>query len=141
MPTVQVKASAVLTPATYELDHLVAVVQQACDAFNYTFVITSGRDSHGPADPHTRGHAIDVRAQGLTDTFLIHLLGFFKGAAGPHYYVQYETPTPVERDTPLGLFAVVNPGASAPHIHVQLAKGLDRDPHAALPSAPPGQAV
>lgn len=64
MSTLRFKDGVTLTPNVAGA-RLLGSIERAARTVDLT--ITAGSDSHGPADPHTRGQAFDVRTHGMLD--------------------------------------------------------------------------
>jgi hypothetical protein len=84
-------------------------------------VITSGTDSHPPTDPHATGEAYDFSVQGFSEAEILTLVQHFRTDLGARFTALYETP--IQPAGVLASLAYVNAGATAPHVHVQRAKG------------------
>lgn len=113
---------------------ILSVLDQATFQINRDLTVTSGTDSHGPDDPHTRGCAFDVRTLDLPEATIFTLVPWLKKKLGQDFTVLYEVPKP-----PLGILAAVafvNPKASAAHCHIQLRKGFGVYPTPDAPSRP-----
>lgn len=118
---------------------ILSAVDQACEWLNRDLTISCGNEGHGALDPHTLGEAVDVSVMLLSPPTIAKLLQWLRQLLGPAFYAQYETHTPPD-DPQLRAIAVVNPAATAPHIHIQRAKGTVFPPPAAsaapTPAAP-----
>lgn len=124
MPALQFKPGVRVDPRTSILDHLLAVAQAACDQFDVALMVTSALDAHA-AGAHPRGQAIDLRTAGLPPWLVVALYGYFLGALGPQFYIQYEVTAAMSSSDPRYAIAQVNLKASAPHLHLQWRKDLD----------------
>ncbi len=102
-------------------------IQQAAFTLGLDLTITCGTEGHTPTDPHTLGEAVDVSVANLTPTQirLLHttliksLAWHVPGACTVLFEVQSFPTTEPE----LASIATVNPRATAPHFHLQRAKG------------------
>lgn len=112
-----------IAPAGFKI---LAVLQSATFIFDRDLTITCGTEGHPATDPHTRGDAYDVRVLGMADATILAFVDYLTTHLGPLFTVLYEVPT-----KPAGVLAsiaTVNPGASAPHVHVQVRKGVTYPP-------------
>lgn len=108
----------IIAPAGFRI---LAAFDAATKVMGRDLTITCGSDSHPPNDPHSRGEAMDLRANDLSDGQILALTGFLETTLGPRFTVLYETPT-----MPSGVLAqiaYVNAAATGTHIHVQPVKG------------------
>ena len=107
------------TPA---LGVLLGTVQHATQVFQEDWIVTCGSEGHGPGDSHTLGEALDLSVSAWNPEQVVQRYHWLVAQTGPLFYVQYERPD----DSPsweLNAIAVINPAASAPHIHMQRRKG------------------
>lgn len=116
-------ATVTLDPMTAFHAHVIGVLERAADMCQVSLVISCGREDHPPEDPHTKGYALDIRVPAPANPAkIIALLSFLRSTLGSLFTVLYETPVqPVEPQ--LQAIATVNPGATAPHFHIQPVKG------------------
>lgn len=96
-----------IAPAGFKI---LSVIQNATFIFDVDMVITSGTDSHPPNDPHTEGAAYDIRTSNIPDKTVLDIVKYLRANLGPAFFVQYES-------------KLINPNATAPHIHVQRKAG------------------
>lgn len=115
--------SVVLDPRTAAHDHMLAALEDASALIKVDLVVTCGREGHPPTDPHTRGLALDVRSRNLGEGQISVVYDRLRLRLGPCWTVLYEVKTK-PAGALLRAIAYVNPGASAPHFHLQLRKGL-----------------
>lgn len=101
-------------PPTAAQVRILAALDGAARALDTELTVTSGRDSHGPTDPHTRGHALDCRTSNLSAEQVKILQDVCKRTLGSDFTVLHET-----SDTP---------GATAAHLHIQVRKGVAQWP-------------
>ena len=88
--------------------------------------ITSACDGgHLPTSRHYTGEAYDVRALAPGQT--VRVVQVLRQTLGPQFTVFYESPTP-SADVALRAVGLVNPHATAPHIHIQVATGVTYPP-------------
>lgn len=83
--------------------------------------ITCGTEAHPTGNPHTRGEAFDIGVTDMSADDIEDVLKEFY-LLGPKFYAQYEVKTRPS-DPTLAQLCVVNPEASGPHIHAQVARG------------------
>lgn len=105
---------------------ILGALQRVAEICQLELTITSAADSHPADDPHSRGEAYDVRVRGLSEQQIFRLYYWLQAELGGKFTVLFETPVLPTPDGPwknLGLIAYVNPGATGPHLHVQVAKG------------------
>ena len=100
-----------------------ATVDNCARSLNLDQLVTCGTDSHGPSDPHTRGVALDIGVKRFTPSVTVKVYAYLSAALGSLFTVLYETPE-LPLDPDLQAIATVNPKASAPHVHIQLKKGI-----------------
>ena len=130
IPAVTFKASVRLDPPTPALARLLAACDQLARMLGVNVLVSCGREDHPPVDPHTQGRALDLSVANFTNDQTLQALKFLSSVLGDSFYVQYEVPaTPV--NGALKNVAIVNSGATAPHLHVQVRKGV------AWPDVPP----
>lgn len=126
MPSISFKANVRFETLEPAGEHLLACLAMAAIKLKLDLTVTCGTDSHGPTDPHTRGRALDIRTIGLSDDTVVGLYSALSALAGPDFVVLYESPRavtgPLEAISPAR--RLVNPKASAPHLHAQLRKGI-----------------
>ena len=127
VPHVTHKAGVILTPWTDVSSVLHTAITLASGTCGWPIVITCGTEGHGPTDPHTRGAARDIHTLDWTPLQILQTvaalqLALHQVVPGIRFTVLYESAArPV--DSQLAAMYYANPGASAPHIHVQLAIG------------------
>ena len=101
---------------------IVGALTRAAAACQTDLVITCGREGHLPADPHSRGDALDVSVHGMSPALVVQVKAFLEQILTDAFTVLYETPEKPP-DPQLAPIAYVNSGASAPHFHIQVRKG------------------
>jgi hypothetical protein len=102
---------------------ILAVLAHVAMLEQCTLTITCGREAHGRTNPHTLGKAFDVRTKDLESTRVLRVYDHARRLLGRDFTVLYEVPV-LARAGVLAEIATVNPAASAPHLHIQLRKGL-----------------
>lgn len=110
---------AVIAPGGFRI---LAALDAATTLLGRDLVITAGTDSHPQPSAHNRGEAYDVRVSDMPEGTILALLDFLRLRLGANFTVLYEAPT-----RPTGLLAnqtSVNPAATAPHLHLQVRKGV-----------------
>lgn len=85
--------------------------------------ITCGTEGHPITDPHSLGSAYDIGVTGWSDQNIIDAVSALRQLLGSAFYIQFEVPSATTLSPALRALAVVNPAATAPHIHTQRAKG------------------
>lgn len=103
---------------------LLAAIDTVAKPLPIDLLVTSGADGthSGPTDPHLRGDAFDVGVLGMNVQRILDVKSALEAFLGPRFTVLYECPqTPLVPD--LAKIAYVNPGATGPHFHLQVAKG------------------
>lgn len=117
---------------------ILSAIDDATSWLQCDLTISCGNEGHGPLDPHTLGEAADVSVLLLSPAKIIALLNGLRVHLGRAFYAQYETHS-APNDPQLRAIVVVNPAATAPHIHIQRAKGTVFPPPADSPagSTPP----
>jgi len=90
-------------------------------------VITCGCEGHGPTDPHTLGHALDVRTDDLTPAQIRAVYVALVEALGRQFTVLWEVAPGATVPPELADLAYVGP-VTAPHLHLQVRKGHTFDP-------------
>lgn len=91
-------------------------VKQLTAGYDFNMTVTSARDGthSGPADPHKRGEALDLRSKHLTAAQKVKVLDNLRSAL----YVE-----------PRRFYAFLeSPGMPSEHFHVQLRRGLKNYP-------------
>lgn len=123
IPCVRVKDGVDLAPMTPTLVRLLGAVDMCARMMGIELTVTCGREAHPADDPHTEGRAIDVRANDLDPAMILRIVPYLKTILQQgEFTVLYEVPaTPV--NGALKNLATVNPGATAPHFHLQSSKG------------------
>jgi hypothetical protein len=124
---VRVKPGVVFTTIAPAGFRLLGAIERAARLTGLELTITSACDGahSGPADPHHRGEAYDVRTRGLTDPQKDGVvLEILRGCADPGD----GPPRPVDGAarslvTPAFFGFVEAPGTPNEHIHVQLRRG------------------
>lgn len=117
-----------VTPPRPAGSRLLGSIERGCRALGVDLTVTCGSDSHPKEDPHTLGEAFDIGIVGLSPQQVLALLNFLKADLGPLFYVQFEVPTLTMVAELLRPIAVVNAGATGPHLHAQRAKGTTYPP-------------
>ena len=102
--------------------HILSALDLAVGVVGCDLEISCGTEGHPPDDPHTLGEAFDVSVEHLEPPTILRAMGWLRARLGEAFYLQYETPHPVT-EGPLAAIAVVNPNATAPHLHVQRRRG------------------
>lgn len=113
---------------------ILASVDNAAKLLACDLEVTSAVDGHVASDPHTAGRALDISIRGLGVSITLKLLTYLEQVLGSRFTVLLETPIGFI-DPRLQARQTVNPGASGPHIHAQLKKGLTSFPPAPTPVA------
>lgn len=108
---------------------LLGAIDDACQILNLDLTITSGTDSH-TTGRHPLGEAYDVSTKGLKAHEIRQVVETLRHKLGPQFGVFYEVRSS-SGDPLLIPITLINVGASAPHIHLQVAKGTSFPP---LPS-------
>ena len=108
---------------------ILSVAASAPLYLGFDVTVTCGREAHGPTDPHTMGNALDIRVLGLSVEDILLLYGFLSTTLGNLFTVLLEWPPPKEGEPPLdprieSLRYKGATAATAPHLHVQVRKGL-----------------
>lgn len=125
LPALRLKHGAgfpILAPAGFRI---LATLQQAVEQFRYDLTITSGSEGtwRDPTDPHRTGEAVDVSVLPLAMMEIQTLYEYLRTHLGAAFTVLYEVPSPTLARPGVPAFATVNPKATAPHLHIQRAKG------------------
>lgn len=123
---VDFKPGVQLDPPTAAQAHIVGMLTRAALVLRQSLVVTCGREAHAPDDPHTRGLALDVRAD-FDPIAVVQFKAYAATTLGPEWTVLYECPS-MPTDPTLAAIATVNPGATGPHCHVQPVKGTTWPP-------------
>lgn len=122
IPVVRTKPGvkfAVITPAGFRI---LAAIDRLCQVLGHDVTISCGTEGHGPTDPHTEGAAYDLSVLGWTGDEIELSLHTLRGLLIPaQFYIQYEVVNAASDLTPSRL-AVVNPAATASHVHIQRKK-------------------
>lgn len=126
-PAVRIKPGVRLDPLTPAIARLIAALWSVAQRLNHDLTVTCGREGHVPDDIHSRGLALDVRANDLTPSQILHTYQLLHSDLGNIFTVIFETPATIPNGALMNI-ATVNPNASAIHFHVQLRKGLDDYP-------------
>jgi len=101
---------------------ILSAFHSATQVLHVDIWITCGTDSHAGGDPHPSGEAYDISVGAYSVDMVLELHTFLEKALGPLFTVLYESPRSPD-DPRLRSIVWVNPGASAPHLHVQRKKG------------------
>jgi len=103
---------------------ILSALSDVSERFNIDYTITCGSEGHKSEDPHTLGKAFDVRTKDLSDVELRNLMSEMRAHLGPGFTVLYEVRSTAGLSfARAGLVSLVNPKASAEHLHVQVKKG------------------
>ena len=122
-PILQFESTVVLhAPPTPAGSRILGTLERAARTLGVDVLVTCGMEAHVAPDPHALGEAFDVRTLLLTPAEVVTLLHWVTGELGDAFYAQYQTPA-VPSNAVLAAIAVVNPAATAEHLHVQRAKG------------------
>ena len=102
---------------------ILAALDAAASSLGVVLLVTSGSEERGRSlsDPHMTGEAADVRVSHLADGQVRALVADLRSLLGPAFTVLYEVPTAYHG--PLADIAYRSAGATAPHLHIQRAKG------------------
>lgn len=120
-PCVRFKQGVRLVP-TPAGARLLAAFWRGADRFQEDWLVSCGAEAHPPGDPHTLGEAFDLSVNAWSPDQTVERYHWLVAELGPLFYIQYERPdTSVVPE--LAAIEVVSPGATAPHIHAQRAKG------------------
>jgi hypothetical protein len=124
---VRVKPGVTFTTIAPAGFRLLQAIERAARSTGLDLVITSACDGmhSGPADPHHRGEAYDVRTRGLTepqkDELVRQIIG---GCNDPGEVPPFPLATTPRSCATARFFGFVEaPGTVNEHIHVQLRKG------------------
>lgn len=109
----------VIAPAGFRI---LAALDGATKTLGFDLWITCGSEDHLPTDPHTKGEAYDLSVRDMTVPIILKAKRYFEQVLGSRFTVLYEVPL-VPPDPQLQAIAYVNGDASAPHFHIQRAKG------------------
>lgn len=135
MGNIRFKPSVVLKPAPGGA-RILAALDHVAFACKRDVLVSCGAEGHPEDDPHTRGDAYDVSIKGLSCSevdITVNMLEQFLGAEKGCFTVLLEAPTQMAGfATPV----YVNRHASAPHLHIQVKKGLSYPPSPAAPDVP-----
>ncbi len=112
-PCVRLLPKVRLDPVTPAHIVMLAVLDAAAVARGRDIWVTCGREGHDMTSGHTKGRALDVRTKDVPDAERHWLLQFVQHAL-PEY----------ARDWFAQLEDETTPGASAPHLHLQVRKHL-----------------
>ena len=110
----------VLAPAGIRI---LCELDRVANDLGLVLTVTSGSEARGRAvsDPHMTGEAVDVSVAGLEDREVRLLWHDLSGVLGSAFTVLYEVPQSYHG--PLEDIAYRSKGATAPHLHIQRAKG------------------
>ena len=100
---------------------ILAAVDHVAVALGLCLTITAGTNDH-TTGRHPLGEALDISVAGLTTDQILALYTGLKDRLGARFTVLYETPKVLHGNHPLSAIATVNPFATAPHLHAQVAK-------------------
>ena len=128
---VRFKPSVLLDPLTPALARILGALDTCARRLNVDLTVTCGRESHGLADPHTLGAAVDVRTRTLTAEQTGLAFQYLRATLGERWTVLYEVPARPE-PARLAVIATVNPHATGPHFHIQARKGTVYPPQDAV---------
>lgn len=101
---------------------ILAALDGLSQILGFDVTLTAGTNDHVLPDPHATGEAFDVRILGWSAPTILHAVDYLTHTLGPLFTVLYEVPT-VPSDPHFAAIAYHNPGATAPHLHVQTKKG------------------
>lgn len=123
LPCLRVKPGTTFTTIAPGGFRLLAALDAATTVLGRDLTITAGTNDH-TSGKHPIGEAYDVRAADLPDDVCVALIQFLRARVGSAFTVFYETRalTPT-MSAALKSLTLVSPGASAPHIHLQVKKG------------------
>lgn len=102
--------------------HMIWAFDTEAKVSKLPITITCGEEGHAQDDPHTKRKAFDIRTKDRQPTEIRELYFALKALLGFKWTVLYEVPQK-PNDILLADIAVVNPKATAPHIHVQVKIG------------------
>ena len=105
---------------------ILSALDDACQILHHDLTITSGTNDH-ETGRHPLGEAYDISTAGLMTWEIRKLVDVLRRRLGPAFGVFYETPV-TEHDPILIPVALKNSQATAPHIHLQVAKGTQYPP-------------
>ena len=127
IPCVRFKEGVRLDPLTPTLARTLCGLDMTARMQGIDITVTCGREDHKAGDPHTLGHALDVRVSDMTPEKILASFHYLKSVLGDPFTVIYEVPaTPV--NGALKNIAFINQDATAPHLHVQLRRFLTTYP-------------
>lgn len=121
LPCLRVKPGTrfdVIAPGGFRL---LSALDAATMILGKDLTITAGTDDHTEGK-HPIGEAFDVRTQGLSEAEIITLVQFLRARLGAAFSVFYETHT-MPLASGLKALTLINAGATAPHLHLQVRKG------------------
>jgi hypothetical protein len=121
-PVLRVKPSVVFATIRPGGFRLIAALDTATRVMGQDLLISCGTEGHAFDDPHTRGEAVDLSVNGFAEGQILALVDYLRKQLGPSFTVLYEVPT--KPSGVLASMAYVNPGATAPHLHLQVKKGV-----------------
>lgn len=113
---------------------ILALCHAATRVLGIDLTISCGSEGHPLEDPHTSGEAYDLSVAAWTADVVLRVRAFFIETLGPPFTVLYETPS-MPSEPRLAAIAVVNPAATAPHLHIQRKKGTIYPPAASSSSS------
>lgn len=126
IPTLRTKngfAWTVYAPGGFRI---ISALDQATKIIGVDLELTAGTNDH-TTGRHPQGEAFDVSLRGLTVPQIIKLQRFLRQILGERFTVLIEAPI-APSDPELAAITVVNPNATALHVHVQVAKGSEFPP-------------
>lgn len=100
---------------------ILAALDAAAKIVGVDLELTAGTNDH-TTGKHVSGEAYDVSVTGMTVPQVLKTKRFLEQALGLRFTVLYEVAIQ-PADPALVAVAFVNPDASGPHLHVQIAKG------------------
>ena len=127
VPHVRRKAGCTLDPIAPGGIRILAAVDEAAMAVGVCLTLTAGTNGH-TSGRHPLGEALDLSVAGLSRDQIVGLYRYLKDRLGAAFTVLYETPTAPTPHDALRDIATVNPLATAPHLHCQVAKGTTFPP-------------
>lgn len=120
IPVLRTKVGVTLKPAPGGF-RILAALDAATLYMKQDLTITAGANDHTNGR-HPLGEAYDLSVRGMLPADIRKLVAFLRTMLGPAFGVFYETPEDLS-DPILKPVSLHNPNATAPHLHLQVAKG------------------
>ena len=105
---------------------ILAALDDACLVLKRDLTITSATDSHHAPSRHVTGEAFDVSVLGLETWEIRKLVEVLRQRLSSAFGIWYETSARV--DPILAPVTLINPEATAAHIHCQVRRGTSYPP-------------